>query len=606
MIALIAEKPSVAKDIARIIGATQKNDGYLSGNGYMVTWAFGHLIQLAMPEAYGVANFRRESLPILPPDFQLIPRQVKAEKGYKADPGVLKQLKVIKEVFDQCDKIIVATDAGREGELIHRYIYNYLGCTKPFVRLWISSLTDRAIREGLDNLQPGERYDNLYLSAKSRSEADWLIGINATQALSVAAGQGVFSLGRVQTPTLVMICNRYLENKNFVPAKFWQLKADTASGKISFTAQSTAKWERQPEAIAALQRVKDAGQLAVKSVERKETSQEPPLLYDLTSLQKEANTKLNFSADKTLSILAEGVAERIIGLYALGNSTREISDWMEENLGNRVSAETISAITDRVLPEIKAWRSRSLESVYPIVWMDAIHYKVMDERGCAVTRAIYNVLALDSEGHKDLLGMYISKNEGANFWLNVLTDLQTRGVCDILIACVDGLKGFPDAIQSVFPDTIVQLCIFHQIRNSVKYVGSKHQKEFMRDLKHVYGAVNKESAATGLLNLEEKWGEKYPIVIKSWQDNWERLTEYFQFTSDIRRMIYTTNTVEGYHRQVRKVTKNKGVFPNDTALEKLVYLAYRNIRKKWTMPIANRAAIAQQLAIKFGDRFKLL
>lgn len=206
---------------------------------------------------------------------------------------------------------------------------------------------------------------------------------------------------------------------------------------------------------------------------------------------------------KRETILAEGVADRIIGLYALGNSTREISDWMEENLGNRVSAETISAITDRVLPEIKAWRSRSLDSVYPIVWMDAIHYKVMDDRGCAVTRAIYNVLALDSEGHKDLLGMYISKNEGANFWLNVLTDLQTRGVCDILIACVDGLKGFPDAIQSVFPDTIVQLCIVHQIRNSVKYVGSKHQKEFMRDLKHVYGAVNKESAETELLNLEE-------------------------------------------------------------------------------------------------------
>ena len=192
MIVLIAEKPSVAKDIARIIGATQRNDGYLSGNGYMVTWAFGHLIQLAMPEAYGVANFRRESLPILPPDFQLIPRQVKAEKGYKADPSVLKQLKVIKEVFDKCDRIIVATDAGREGELIFRYIFHYLNCRKPFVRLWISSLTDKAIREGLDNLQPGECYDNLYLSAKSRSEADWLIGINATQALSVAAGQGVF------------------------------------------------------------------------------------------------------------------------------------------------------------------------------------------------------------------------------------------------------------------------------------------------------------------------------------------------------------------------------------------------------------------------------
>ena len=335
MIALIAEKPSVAKDIARIIGATGRNDGYLSGNGYMVTWAFGHLIQLAMPEAYGVANFRKESLPILPTDFQLIPRQVKAEKGYKADPGVLKQLKVIKEVFDQCDKIIVATDAGREGELIFRYIFHYLNCRKPFVRLWISSLTDKAIREGLDNLQPGGRYDNLYLSAKSRSEADWLIGINATQALSVAAGQGVFSLGRVQTPTLVMICSRYLENKNFVPAKFWQLKAHTASGEISFPAQSTAKWEQQPEAIAALQRVKDAGQLMVKSVERKEASQEPPLLYDLTTLQKEANTKLNFSADKTLSI-AQSLYEKKVMSYPRTGS-RYISEDVFDEMPERVA-----------------------------------------------------------------------------------------------------------------------------------------------------------------------------------------------------------------------------------------------------------------------------
>ena len=335
MIALIAEKPSVAKDIARIIGATQRNDGYLSGNGYMVTWAFGHLIQLAMPEAYGVANFRRESLPIIPADFQLIPRQVKAEKGYKADPGVLKQLKVIKEVFDQCDRIIVATDAGREGELIFRYIFHYLSCHKPFVRLWISSLTDRAIREGMENLQPGERYDNLYLAAKSRSEADWLIGINATQALSVAAGQGVFSLGRVQTPTLVMICDRYLENKNFVPTKFWQLKASTASGGIGFTAQSTARWEQQPEAIAALQRAKDAGQLVVKSVERKETAQEPPLLYDLTTLQKEANTKLNFSADKTLSI-AQSLYEKKVMSYPRTGS-RYISEDVFEEMPERIA-----------------------------------------------------------------------------------------------------------------------------------------------------------------------------------------------------------------------------------------------------------------------------
>ena len=335
MIALIAEKPSVAKDIARIIGATQRNDGYLSGNGYIVTWAFGHLIQLAMPEAYGVANFRRESLPIIPADFRLIPRQVKAEKGYKADPGVLKQLKVIKEVFDQCDRIIVATDAGREGELIFRYISHYLDCHKPFVRLWISSLTDRAIREGMENLQPGKRYDNLYLAAKSRSEADWLIGINATQALSVAAGQGVFSLGRVQTPTLMMICDRYLENKNFVPTKFWQLKASTASGGIGFTAQSTTRWEQQPEAIAALQRAKDAGQLTVKSVERKEAAQDPPLLYDLTTLQKEANTKLNFSADKTLSI-AQTLYEKKVMSYPRTGS-RYISEDVFEEMPERIA-----------------------------------------------------------------------------------------------------------------------------------------------------------------------------------------------------------------------------------------------------------------------------
>lgn len=213
-----------------------------------------------------------------------------------------------------------------------------------------------------------------------------------------------------------------------------------------------------------------------------------------------------------------------------------------------------------MLPEIQAWKSRALESVYPIVWLDAVHYKVMDEKNRPVTRAIYNVLALNSEGRKELLGMYISKSEGANFWLGVLTDLQSRGVRDILIACVDGLKGFPDTIASVFPETTVQLCIVHQIRNSIKYVASKRQKEFMKDLKQVYQAVNKDAAEQALDELELKWGEDYPIVIKSWRDNWERLSAYFQYSEHIRRIIYTTNTVEGYHRQLRKVTKNKGSF----------------------------------------------
>lgn len=309
---------------------------------------------------------------------------------------------------------------------------------------------------------------------------------------------------------------------------------------------------------------------------------------------------------KRETILADNVADRIIGLYALGNSTRQISDWMEENLGNRVSAETISSITDRVLPEIKSWRNRPLDKIYPIVWMDAIHYKVFDEGGRAVSRAIYNVLGLDREGRKDVLGMYISRSEGANFWLSVLTDLQNRGVEDILIACIDNLSGFADAIESVFPQTTIQLCVIHQIRNSCKYVGSKHQKEFLKDLKLVYKAVNKEMAESALDDLGLKWSEQYPIVIKSWRDNWDRLSAYFAYTEGIRRIIYTTNTVEGYHRQLRKVTKNKGVFPNDTALEKLVYLAYRNIRKKWTIPVSNWGTTAQQLAIKFGQRFKLL
>ena len=309
---------------------------------------------------------------------------------------------------------------------------------------------------------------------------------------------------------------------------------------------------------------------------------------------------------KRETILAEGMADQIIGMYAFGTSTREISKYFEREFNTKLSAETISAITDRVLPEIKEWKSRSLDPVYAICWLDAVHYKVKDDSGRAVTRAVYNVLGVNKEGHKELLGMYVARSEGANFWLEVLTDLQNRGVEDIMICSVDGLKGFPDAIRSVFPNTAVQLCIVHQIRNSIKYVGSKHQKEFLRDLKPVYRAVSEETAEAELDKLEAKWGERYPIVIKSWRDNWERLSEFFQYTREIRRLIYTTNTVEGYHRQIRKVTKNKGVFPSDTALEKLVYLAYRNIREKWTMPLANWALISQQLAIKFGDRFKIM
>ena len=332
---IIAEKPSVAQGIASVVGARQRKDGYLMGDGYAVTWAFGHLVGLAMPESYGFSGFRREHLPILPQEFRLVPRQVREGKVYKDDPGVVRQLGVIRELFDRCESIIVATDAGREGELIFRYVYNYLGCTKPFARLWISSLTDRAIREGLRNLREGSLYDNLYLSAKARSEADWLVGINSSQALSLAAGQGVFSLGRVQTPTLAMICSRYRENKQFVPRKYFQIKVSAAKDGIAFSALSRNRFDDLETATAGLREVEDGGMLAVSSVERREAVQEPPLLYDLTALQKEANGKLDFSADKTLT-LAQSLYEKKVLSYPRTGS-RYISEDVFEEIPSRIT-----------------------------------------------------------------------------------------------------------------------------------------------------------------------------------------------------------------------------------------------------------------------------
>lgn len=307
---------------------------------------------------------------------------------------------------------------------------------------------------------------------------------------------------------------------------------------------------------------------------------------------------------KRQTILAENLSDKIIGLYGLGTSLRDISSHIKEMYDTDISHTVLSQITDKIIPEIKAWQSRPLESMYCIVWLDAMHYKVRVD-GKVVHRALYNILGINKAGCKEVLGMYISESEGANFWLQVLTDLQNRGLEDILIACTDNLKGFTNAIVSVFPKAITQLCIVHQIRNSLKYVASKDQKEFLKDLKKVYRAVNKEIAEDELLNLEEKWGSKYPVVIDSWQNNWEELSQYFEFSAPIRKMIYTTNAVEGFHRQVRKVTKTKGAFTNDMALLKLVYLATKNIQKKWTAPLHNWSLIIQQLYIKFGDRIAL-
>ena len=325
---IIAEKPSVARDIARIVEANNRQDGFLEGNGYVVTWAVGHLIALAMPEAYGFSAYKREDLPIRPNPFLLVVRQVCKDKEYVSDPTALKQLKVIHSCFDKADRIIVATDAGREGELIFRYIYQHLGCRKPFDRLWISSLTDKAIREGLSNLKPGSSYDNLYHSAKARSEADWLVGINASRALSIAR-KGGYSLGRVQTPTLAMVCRRYIENRDFSSVPYWKLSVLTEKEGLLLKAIGSKDYENEASAQTALATLRSQSQLTVESVVRKVAGTPPPLLYDLTALQKDANRRHGFSADQTLSI-AQSLYEKKITTYPRTGSRYISEDIFEE------------------------------------------------------------------------------------------------------------------------------------------------------------------------------------------------------------------------------------------------------------------------------------
>ena len=307
---------------------------------------------------------------------------------------------------------------------------------------------------------------------------------------------------------------------------------------------------------------------------------------------------------KRQTILAESLEDKIIGLYGLGLSYRDISKHISEMYDTEISHTVLSQITDKIIPEIKTWQNRPLDAVYPIIWLDAMHFKVKDQ-GKVVHKALYNILGINKNGYKEILGIYISESEGANFWLQVLTDLNNRGVKDVLIASIDNLSGFSEAIQSIFPKSEVQSCIVHQIRNSLKYVASKNQKEFMRDLKQVYRADTREIAEMELTKLSDKWAKLYPIVIESWQKNWDKLSTYFDYTGPIRKLIYTTNPIEGYHRQIRKVTKTKGAFPSETALLKLVYLATMRVEQKWTSPLSEWGLTVQQLAIKFEGRLEL-
>ena len=299
--------------------------------------------------------------------------------------------------------------------------------------------------------------------------------------------------------------------------------------------------------------------------------------------------------------VSDEIEAKIISMYGRGMSYKDMSSHVEDMYGIKVSTATLSAITDKIIARVKEWQQRPLDSHYPFVWMDAIHYKVRDN-GRYVSKAVYTILGLNMEGKKEVLGLYLSESEGANFWLSVLTDLNNRGVKDILIASVDGLTGFPDAINAIFPETEVQLCIVHQIRNSIRYVAFKHHKAFMIDLKRVYRAVSKEAAETALDDLEERWGQKYPIVINSWRNKWDNLSVYFKYPEEIRKVIYTTNSIEAVHRQFRKLTKTKGGFPNENSLLKLLYLGIQNASKKWTMPIRNWNLALSQLAIFFEGR----
>jgi len=323
--------------------------------------------------------------------------------------------------------------------------------------------------------------------------------------------------------------------------------------------------------------------------------------FELNTPRDRAGTFEPQLIKKNQTQLTPELDRKILSLFSHGTSYRDIQKHVEDMYGIEVSTGTISAVTDQLLVELKEWQERPLESHYPIVWMDAIHYKVRED-GRYVSKAVYTLLALNLNGKKEILGMYLSDSEGANYWLSVLTELQNRGVEDILIASIDGLTGFPEAIASIFPKTETQLCIIHQIRNSIKYVASKHQKAFMTDLKLVYKASSKAIAETALDQLEEKWGETYSIVIQSWRRKWDNLSAYFKYPEPIRRIIYTTNAVEAVHRQFRKLTKTKGAFPNENSLLKLLYAGILNASEKWTMPIQNWSQALSQLAIYFEGR----
>ncbi len=434
---IIAEKPSVAREIAYLLGASEKKDGYLTGNGYFVTWAFGHLIGLGMPEDYGILGFDPSALPILPNPFLLTVRKVKKDKGYATDSGALKQLKIIEQLFNKSESIIVATDAGREGELIFRYIYEYLKCTRPFERLWISSLTEKAIKQGFDNLKDGKEFDGLYKAAQGRSCADWLVGINATQALSIAAGNGIYSLGRVQTPTLALICRRYLDNKNFTVKKYWQIQLFHNKEFIDFKSLSKTKWEDQKLADDTLKSIQRCNTATVTSVETKSITEQAPLLFDLTGLQKEANKKLNLSAEETLNIAQSLYEKKFITYPRTGSKYIPEDLWAE--IPNLVRALQDKESCKQAVNKMK-WGRFNKRIVNDL--------RVTDHHGLLITDKIPSALSATENAVYDMIAFRLLEalsqsciKEITDVSLQVLHyDFATKG-CKIIEAGWRGIKG---------------------------------------------------------------------------------------------------------------------------------------------------------------------
>lgn len=416
MKAIIAEKPSVANELASIIGATEKRDGYFEGGGFLVTWAFGHLVGLAMPEEYGIKGFNRESLPIIPVEFKLNGRKVKSGNGYVYDEGSKKQLEIIDSVFKKCDSIIVATDAGREGEVIFRFIYQYLGCNKPFERLWINSLTEKAIIQGFQNLKQGSEFNGLFAAGRERSQCDWLVGINATQALTIAMGDGLFSLGRVQTPTLALICKRFLAHKAFEVKNYFQLELSFIKEGISFRSQSEDKWDAREKTVSIMRTLERCGNAEIKEVEKKSGTIHAPLLFDLTGLQKEANKKLGYSAERTLEIAQKLYEKKFITYPRTGSKYIPEDIWPEIPalilaLGSRTSCK-------EAVDQIK-WERYNKHIVNDV--------KVTDHHGILITENIPTML----EGSENALYDMIAKR-----LLESISPPCHREITDILISAL--------------------------------------------------------------------------------------------------------------------------------------------------------------------------